>query len=268
MGVLPQCILRGNLVCSIGEPELWSVFTRFHQASSTTREPSQRSGGTASVSVDERALLLLQHEFPWLTIEQLRAMLRGKSATETGAGSAGQPTGGSSASSGSPASRPVPQDVPEDVCAAVQSQLEALRRELREAECESSFFKVRVLGGDWSVRLFGQSAKDFGAYAKDKAVAAFCQSVGWPERRSYAVRLHGGVLNSRMLAEEVARKGNYFFQCWTDAGSPAPFSFRDLKQAYVSPAEYTEWFELQPVASAQFRAAHEIFELCPLDVPC
>ena len=151
--------------------------------------------------MDDRALLLLQHEFPWLTLAQLRAMLRGTTGTETGAGSAGHPTGGSSASSGSTSSRPVPQDIPEDVCAAVQSELEAVRRELREAGSESAFFKVRALGGEWSIKLFGKTVKDFGAYARDRSVSLFCQSVGWPERRSYAVSLYGGVVNSRMLAE-------------------------------------------------------------------
>ena len=56
-------------------------------------------------------------------------------------------------------------------------------------------------------------------------------------------------------------------QGWTDRGSPAPFSFHDMKHAYVSSAEFTQWLPALPVTSPQFRAAHDILEMCPLDVP-
>ena len=147
MWVLPQCLLRDSLVCTIGQPVLWSVFTRFH-VNPTTRIGTERVRGPAIGSVDEHVLLLLQLEFPWLTLEQLRAMLQSKTTLETGGVTRGRPTVGISASSGSSSSRPEPQDVPEDVCAAVHSQLEVLRQELRADDSDAAFFKVRVLGGD------------------------------------------------------------------------------------------------------------------------
>ena len=74
----------------------------------------------------------------------------------------------------------------------------------------SSGLRLEALGGEWSVQLFKKLTTDVGSYAKDKSIAKSCEKTKFPERKSFAVNRYG-MANSRMLAEEVVRRGGGSF---------------------------------------------------------
>ena len=67
-----------------------------------------------------------------------------------------------------------------------------------------------------------------------------------------------------MLAEEVVRRGDYFFGAWLDAGSPVPYDYNPLVPAYRAPAEFQEWLDDLPLHSFSSKAAFMVMELIPL----
>ena len=80
------------------------------------------------------------------------------------------------------------------------------------------------------MKLFKKLTTDFGSYAKDKSIAKWCALTNFPERKSFAVNRYG-MANSRMLAEEVVRRGDLFLGAWVDAGSPSAYDFHPLVAA-------------------------------------
>ena len=155
------------------------------------------------------------------------------------------------------------EDLPEDVLATVNDELAALRAEVSEATGSSAnLFRLRVLGGAWSVRLRKKLTTDFGCYAKGKSVSQWCERTRFPERKSYAVNKYG-MINAWRLAEEMVRRGDYFFSGWVDAGSPVPFDFTPLAQKYRPDEEYSLWFDDLPLSSPTSQAAFEIRDTAP-----
>ena len=214
--------------------------------------------------IPEDILLQLQLEFPWLTLDQIRHMLQTKTTVGGhGGGEGGQSNIGSSGSS----SRPVEQDIPEDVVAKVVAHLTAMRQEIAQADGSTSYFKIRVLGVGWSIKLFGKTVKDIACSCKDKSTETWCHAVGWPKVCSFAVNKYRGVDNCKMLAEELRRRGDLFMTCWQDAGAPSGFSFEECKHAYKSTDEYSDWCNELAIGSEFAKVAFEIIDLCPRPVP-
>ena len=143
--------------------------------------------------------------------------------------------------------------------------MEALRAEVAASNVggDASFFKLRVLGGQWSVKLKKKLTTDFGSYAQDKSVAKWCEQTKFPERKSFAVNRYG-LGNARVLAEEVVRRGDHFMAGWVDAGSPVPFDFSALAASYRTTAEYEQWFDDLPLDSWSSKAAFDVREIIPM----
>ena len=118
-----------------------------------------------------------------------------------------------------------------------------------------------------SIKLFGKAATDIGCYAKDQSTRTWCDAVGWPRSRSFAISKFHGVGNCRMLCEEVRRKADFFMNAWVSAGSPAPYAFDEVKFGYTTTAEYSDWFDQLSMASESFKAAMDIRDMCPRPVP-
>ena len=198
-----------------------------------------------------------------MTLEQLQELLSSKATVRVGVGQ-----GGASTSSGS--GQPVPLELPQDVIADVAAQLQALRDDI--AVPVESYFKVRVLGGDWSITLFRKVAKDIGAYPKSKDAVSWCQAVGWPPGgsktgvRSFSVSMYG-LEGARHLAEEMCRRGDHYIRCWVTAGSPTPYDFAQVKVGYVSTREYMQWFDDIPLSSHASKVAFQIHDFVPDALP-
>lgn len=262
--VLPECLWAGSSVTVTTESVPWSVFVRYSKPVAAPRKQQSQEQRLSRTPIADDILLAVQLEFPWLTLSQIRDMLQAKTSCGSGGGGqAGQSNPGSSASS----SRPVTQDVPEDVLAQVHSDLNALRTELAEADEPTSQFKIRVLGGPWSQKMFGKTVTDVGCYAKDRTTETWCLACGWPSARSFAVTKFRGIDNCRMLAEEVRRKGDYFYQCWLNAGSPAPFSFDDCHHGYRTTDAYSDWFDELIMSTECSKAAFQLRGMCPRPLP-
>ena len=261
--VFSQMPFQQSHVHTYGWPVLFSVFTRFQRppVAVPSRQPAshRRSRGP----IDEETLRLLQLEFPWMTLEQLQELLSSKATVSVGVG-----RGGASTSSGS--GQPVPLELPQDVIADVATQLQALRNDI--AVPVESYFRVRVLGGEWSITLFRKVAKDIGAYPKNKDAVSWCQAVGWPPGgsktgvRSFSVSMYG-LEGSRHLAEEMCRRGDHYLRSWVDAGSPTPYDFAPVKVGYVSTREYIQWFDDIPLSSHASKVAFQIRDFVPDALP-
>ena len=126
---------------------------------------------------------------------------------------------------------------------------------------------MRVLGGDWSILKRNVPCTDMGSYFIERSTGRWCSGVGWPARKSFAVRKHVGVDNARKLAEEMCRRGNFFIKSWIDAGSVGGFDFQTVKPAYSAPNSYDDWIDTLPVSSAAFKSALGVRDLCPIPVP-
>ena len=116
----------------------------------------------------------------------------------------------------------------------------------------------------WSVKQFKKTVNDMGSYARDKTVRTWGDAVGYPGARSFAITKYSGLLNCRMLAEEVARKGNYYYQAWIDADCPDTFNFEHLKSGNRSTPEYNNWWEDLLLTAERCKAANAIVDMCPL----
>ena len=269
--VIPSVAVSGAQVRTAGEPVPWSVFTRYLKKPAAPAK--HKEGGTALSRNEAEILRLLQLEYPWLSEEELRDMLQmyGRNSPQTLAlvpGARPLPSGASSSSSGGQEQQqPQPEALPEDVVAQVALNLEAIRAEVAASNAggDASFFKMRVLGGPWSVALKKTLTTDFGSYAKDKSIALWCQKVQFPERKSFSVNRYG-FSNARVLAEEVVRRGDYFLGGWVDAGSPVPFDFTALAVAYEPIDEFVQWFDDLPLDSWSSKAAFGLSDLTPMPV--
>ena len=262
--VLPQCLWLESRVIVTAEPVPWSIFVRFDRPTVLPSKSKSDQQRRSRVPIDEDILLQLQLEFPWLTLAQLREMLEARTSVVVGGG--GQ-TGSSNPGPSSRSARSLDYEVAEDVVARVQAELRALRDELAQSDDSLSYFRIRVLGGEWSLKRSGKTTTDVGCYAKDKSTKNWCDVVAWPSARSFAVGKFGGVQNARMLSEEVRRKGDYFINAWVDPGSPLQFSFDDCKQGYRTTDEYYDWMDSLALNSWGCKAAFEIRDMCPRPVP-
>jgi hypothetical protein len=259
MMVYPEVLVAGDLVRTLGEPVAFSVYSRFHRA---VAAPRQSSSDTRSRKPsDPEVLRLLQLEYPWMSLDELEALL---SKTRYGSGTAASAPSASSGASSSSG----PASLPEDAVAAVASELEALKEQAGHG-LGDLHFKVRVLGGDWSVARVKSDASNVGSYPADKSTALWCQAVGWPPtpgQKTFACRKFGTDAAQR-LAGELNRRANHFCGGWIADGSPSGYSFDELHAAYRSPLEYNDWIDTLPIASDAWKAAEVMRDLKPLPVP-
>ena len=196
-------------------------------------------------------------------LEELQEMLT-QHAHRAAPGPAGPGGALDASSSSTQQQQPQPEDLPEHIVVQMNADLELIRAEVAEGHAGAgSFFRLKALGGEWSVKLFKKLTTDLGSYAKDKSIAKWCALTNFPERKSFAVNRYG-MANSRMLAEEVVRRGDFVLGAWVDAGSPSAYDFHPLVAAYRSTAEYEQWFDDLPLDSWSSKAGFAIRDLVPL----
>ena len=99
--------------------------------------------------------MLLQLEFPWLTLEEIKSFFMSSSKiTAVGSSHSATPAGGAG---GTRAEND--EELAEDVIAAVDQELEEARLTL-EGHANEVYFVTKVLGGEWSQRRSGAAASD------------------------------------------------------------------------------------------------------------
>ena len=67
-----------------------------------------------------------------------------------------------------------------------------------------------------------------------------------------------------MLAEEVVRRGDYFFGAWIEAGSPVPYDYNPLVPGYRTSVACQEWLDEQTLNSLQSKQAFAVVDVIPL----
>jgi len=262
MMVVPEMNFRGMNVHAVGFPVPFNTFTCF-MAQPASEGSAVNTRTRSHGPTDPQVLTLLQQEFPWLSLVELEQILGNKGGHKQG----GHHGGSGSSSAGGGVDQGEADPIPEDVFAAASAELVGLKEQFGGFDEEGTLFTVRVLGGPWSIETRRVPCTDIGAYAIEKSTQLWCRAVGWPQAKSFAVRKHGGVENSRHLSEEMCRRGNSFIKAWIDAGSPSGYSFDHVKLSYRSPDSYSDWFDGLSVRSNAWKAASEMVELCPIPVP-
>ena len=72
--------------------------------------------------------------------------------------------------------------------------------------------------------------------------------------------------NARQLAEQVARRGNYFYSRWVEAGAPAPYSFDEVAENYDEGEDFTGWLQAQQVGSQTYKEALKVSQMVPVQI--
>ena len=178
-GVIPESWVKASDVHTAGEPVPWSVFTRYLRRPAHPRSTGRGGNSGSRSRFDDELLQLLQLEYPWLTIAEIMELLKMNSpqASAQQPRASPLPSGASSSSTGQGSSRPEAQELPEDVVAQVHQNLEAIRAEVAEGNMEDRcYFKLKTLGGEWSIRQGKRLTTDFQPIAKDKSAAKCCET--------------------------------------------------------------------------------------------
>ena len=195
--------VRGGEVC-------FEDFIRYHPKAVQKGDGAQTKGGKSVISDD--ILRQLQVMFPWISIEEIKEIASKKVGACVGAACVAGGGGGHGVQ---------PHEVvvvPDDVMASLPKELQDKQDELDEAET-ATYFKVRVLGGEWSASKKGQAVSDIGCYPKSRDVTIWCTGVAFPRAKSFSVRLYGHQA-AHALAQGWCHKGDWFYGRWQDLGCP------------------------------------------------
>ena len=209
--------------------------------------------------ISDDVLRQLQVMFPWMSIEEIKEIASKKVGAYVGAACVAGGGGGHGVQ---------PHEVvvvPDDVMASLAKELQDKQDELDEAET-ASYFKVRVLGGEWSASKKGQAVFDIGCYPKSRDVTIWCTGVAFPRAKSFSVRLYGHQA-AHALAQGWCHKGDWFYGRWQDLGCPGGLDWSELQAAYVPSREFSDWFDGVPVEAPAFHAGMTLVNFVPNPVP-
>ena len=241
-----------QVVHHVGYAFGYEDFARFHPVPrrQASHGPS-KAVGRSKLAPDTLVQLML--EYPWLTMAEIEAMIGRKEG-----GGAGASTGGTSARE-----KIAETELPEDLIALVATELDDAREALENVDDQQMYFYTKVLGGEWAQKRVGHAASDVGSYARGNDVKLWCRSTGFAAGRTFSLRAYGHE-NARVLAEQVARRGNYFYSRWIEAGAPTPYSFDEVAENYDEGEDFAGWLQAQLVGSKTYKEALKISQMVPM----
>ena len=127
-------------------------------------------------------------------------------------------------------------------------------------------FHTKVLGGERSQKRVGVAASDIASFGNDVSIRLWCQGTRYPRARTFAIRKYGQEA-AWQLVDEVARRGNWFYNRWVQSGSIAPFCFDEAVASYTESEEFVEWLRWLAAESAAYTEAMKIRRIIPLNLP-
>ena len=131
-----------------------------------------------------------------------------------------------------------PEVDPEEIdVPAAAAELAALREEHEWDEHEGACFYSRLLGGAWAKAHTGDAADGSSGFARAGPPTAWRVRFGWARSRSYMLGRYGRD-GACALSREWARRADYFYRLFLDAGDPA-FTY---KQYHVDACPESEVF--------------------------
>ena len=240
-----------------GREVSFEEFIRYHPKAVKKGDGAQKKGGKSVISDD--ILRQLQVMFPWMSIEELKEIASKKEVKVWPCRTVS--AGGALVV----AQTPDVVVVPDDVMASLAKELQEKKDELDEA-VTATYFKVRVLGGEWSASKKGQAVSDIGCYPKNRDVTIWCIGVGFPRAKSFSVRRYGHQ-GAHALAEGWCHKGDWFFGRWQDLGCPGGLEWGELQAAYMPSSSFSDWFAGVPVETPAFQAGMMLANFVPNPVP-
>ena len=182
-------------------------------------------------AVPAELLARLRADFPWLTEDDVRAA----SGRAAGAGGGGGMEGERDAI----VERLDPDDFDERAYERVMDELEKVRLEWAfDDETVTENFYTHQAGGQWTARFRGALA-DVADMKARAHVHGFCTMFQWPRMKRFHYSAHGE-LGANRLAQEWARKGDFFYRKWVDSAGAETFADKEA-HVYVESLELLEW---------------------------
>ena len=150
----------------------------------------------------------------------------------------------------------------EAVVAAAEEELRFARAGLGEDTFD--YFKVTVLGGEWTRLNLGVAADYVMASNRGGAVSEWCCAVGFPKSRRFSIRLYS-LEGAQELAEEFASRGNFFAWQYFE-GDAAFVHTAATNRGYVESIGFLDWAIEQDIHSATFDAIMKLRATSPTAV--
>ena len=229
----------------------------------TARQPTSGKRGGKSLVTDEelRQLWIL---FPWMSLEEIRQLVASNvhGNAHGGGGQAKPHAGGGQAKE----AQDVEVVIHEEALAMLAAELQAKQNQLESTDQATAYFRVRLLGGQWSASRKGQAVSDIVCYPRPNDVSVWCSATAFPKAKSFSVRLYGHA-SALALAKGWEHKGEWFYGRWVQAGCPSPFSWEQIQGSYVPPSDFTEWFDAVAADSPAFHQGMALVNFVPNAVP-
>ena len=241
--VLPGCAFGDRSVISTSEVQRFEDFTKFH-AHGVTKACAKPRAVKVQLPGDERARLLL--EYPFLTEEDIKLALRKPRAKRVREGDEVGPVGepevpkfddsdlevdaldGDGVSEGS-------EEVPID-----EAELASLRADWVKPEEDVMHFYTHLRRAPAAdVGRLGVSSSA-AAMARGGLAKYWCEAYSWQEKYEFFHSVYG-VDGSNALANEVVRRGDFFFKQWLDQDSDHFLYTEANIDAYAEDLEWLNW---------------------------
>ena len=240
-----------DVVHLAGSVSGYQEFVRFHPSKVRSTVAHGPSKAVSRSKLSPELVAELMAEFPYMTMQEILDLI-------------GTGTKHASTTSGSSHQHDA-IDLPADVLALVHSELEDQRLQLtNEVDGDMHLF-TNTLGGEWAQQRTGHASSDIGSFARGAEVKLWCRGTGFPASKTYSIRAYGHI-SARAMAEQVAKRGNYFYQMWLDAGAPAPYSFDECVVDFDEGFEFKSWMLCQQINSKTYREALKIQQMIPLRI--
>ena len=232
------------------EPQLLEDFLRsLPPAPELPSESGKGGGGAGSRGVLER----LREEYPWLTDEDLGAVLHGRRTANHG----------SSTEHGGKAEPKKREITDEEFAKEVQKELDAKRDEWTSDLPDENFY-VHIAGGGWTKEVKGVVTDQAICFARAH-VAQFCGAYKWPRQRGFMFNKFLGEENAIKLAEGWQERGHHFYALWkAESGGDLKFQFSDEQlDSFEHPVAWLDWALSIFEHGVVFRSVQELVHAKP-----
>ena len=140
--------------------------------------------------------------------------------------------------------------------------MDELRLEWERQE-DGIHFYSKLRGGTWTARRKGTVADSTSMFARSH-VEPWCHVYSWPRQRGFMHSKYG-VDDATFLAEEWARRSEYFYVRWLENGASNDYTFTQEDVAlYAEPLEWVTWASEVDPESETFDRIMELRRAVPM----
>jgi hypothetical protein len=212
---------EGQVVATDTAPREWGEFTRYMALDAEPREQGPRQPPRAPVPRGDIVWLL--EDNPWLAREDLMPLRHATRRVERrgGGGGDGPPDPPDESDGSEHDSEPGPDEDDDDGFDLAVDAMPALHAERALlAVTDSRYFRTTLLGGAWTMAHIGDHSDAAKGMACSRRVEQWCRRFQFPRTRQFTYNRYGRY-ESKILAEEFTRRGNWFCALFMGDGAEA-----------------------------------------------